>query len=99
MNDNETIKNKIKNNIRGLYLAMHNIAVNLADKENADKTEENNIIKDKNESEPEKEEEYDLERQIKIGNAKTKINEKINNITIDISKLHEEYNLKKYADI
>ena len=78
---------------------MHNIAGNLPDKEDADKSEENNIIKDNKESEPEKEEEYDLEKQIKIGNVKTKINENINNITIDISKLHEEYNLKKYADI
>ena len=101
MNDNDSIKNKVKSNLREIYLSMHNIAVNLSDKEEAKREEEckeDNITKDKKESEPE-EEGYNLEKQIKIGNAKTQINENIKNITIDISELHKEHNLKKYADI
>ena len=100
---NDSIKNKVKTNLRELYLSMHNIAVNLSDKEKTKKDEElkeDNIIKDKEEPEPPEEEEgYDLEKEIKIGNVNTKINKNLNNITIDISELHKEYNLKKYSDI
>ena len=101
MTDNDSIKNKVKTNLREIYLSMHNIAVNLSDKEQTKKAEEDkedNITKDKEEIKPE-EEGYNFEKQIKIGKAKTKINENINKITIDISELHKEYNLKKYADI
>ena len=103
LNDNDTLKNKVKNNIREIYRSMHNIAINLSDKEEKKKEEENedenNTIKEEIAPQPENEEEYNLERQIKIGNTKTEINENINKITIDITKLHKEYNLKKYANI
>lgn len=37
---NDSIKNKVKTNLRELYLSMHNIAVNLSDKEKTKKDEE-----------------------------------------------------------
>ena len=124
-NDNESIKQKVKNNIRGLYRSMHNIYANLSDKEKIDKKKdkenqdnqeykgnqdnnknqekiddkdnEDNIIEENNLLEFE--EGYNLEKQIKLGKNKTLINENINRITVDISKLHKECNLNNYADI
>ena len=98
-NDNDTLKNKLKNNIREIYHSMENIVVNLTDKEEKDKKDKNekNIINDKTSSESD--EGYNLEKQIKIGKKKTEINEKKNDITINIIKLHKENNLNKYVNI
>ena len=95
LNDNDSIKNKVKTNIREIYLSMHNIAVNLS--ENNEENEEDNKIKENISSEPE--DGYDLERQLKVGRTKTLVNENINKITNDIVKMHEEYNLSNYVDI
>ena len=78
---------------------MENIVVNLTDKEEKDKKDENekNIINDKTSSESD--EGYNLEKQIKIGKKKTLINEKKNDIILDIIHLHKENNLKKYVNI
>ena len=99
--DNDSIRNKVKNNIRGIYHSVENIAINLSEKKGEEKNnqQEEEILKEKIIEEPEKEEDYNLEKQIKIGKAKTEINEKINSITIDITKLHKEYNLKNYSNI
>jgi len=98
-NDNDTLKNKLKNNIKEIYHSMENFVVNLTDKEKKDKSDENekNIIDDKTSSESD--EGYNLEKQIKIGKKKTEINEKKNDIIIDIIQLHKENNLNKYVNI
>ena len=79
---------------------MHNIAVNLSDNTEEDKiedkTEDNKIDED---STPEPEDGYNLERQIKIGRTKTLVNENVNKITNNIIEMHREYSLKKYVDI
>ena len=111
-NDNESIKQKIKNNLRGVYRSMHDIAVNLTDKKdekNSDEDEnndfnnesdtngENNNLKTNKLLEPNKIS-YE-EKKKRIERKRTEIIEKKNNITIDITKLHQEYNLKNYVDI
>ena len=98
MYDNDSIKNKVKNNIREIYRSMHNIVVNLSDNENKEENEKNEDNVNK-EISPEKEEDYNIEKQIKLGKTKTLINENMNKITVEITKLHKEYNLKYYADI
>ena len=98
LNDNDSLKNKVKSNIRNIYLSMHNIAINLTDKEQTIQIDDK-IKEDKNQIESEGEEGYNFEKQIKIGKTKTEINEYIKNMIIDIKKLHKEHNLNNYADI
>ena len=76
---------------------MHNIVVNLVEKEEND-INEDYIIND-NISLESNDEENNLEKKKKIERKKTQIKEKKNNITIEITKLHEEYYLKNYVDI
>ena len=101
-NDNESIKKKIKNNLREVYRSMHDIAINLTDKE----TKNNDINYDTNNDtiiENQKLEEDDKltheEKQNRIEKNKTLIIEYKNKIKTDIIELHKEYNLKSYADI
>ena len=96
-NDEDSLSGKVKKNIRGAYHSMHNIVVNLTEKEETDKSEDY-IIND-NISLESNDEENNLEKKKKIERKKTQIKEKKNNITIEITKLHEEYCLKNYVDI
>ena len=100
LKDNDSWKNKIKNKMREISNSAHNIYINLSEQKEKNENEEivdkENIVEKK---EIESEEGYNIEKQIKIGQLKTQINEKLNNITFEIEKLHKENNLKKYADI
>ena len=106
-NDNDSIKKKIKNNLRGMYLSMHDIAENLTEKETQNIEEENfgdiNRINDNNNIrindilDPNNKTYEEKNNEIEI--KKNQINEQKNKITIDIIKLHKEYNLKNYVDI
>ena len=99
-NNKDSLKEKIKDNIKGLYHSIHNIVINLSDKEveMEDKDEnENNIIDNKTSSELDDEE--DFEKEIKIAKKKNKIYEEIKKINVEITKLHKENNFKKYSNI
>ena len=97
-NDEDSIKSKVKKNIRNAFHSMHNIVINLVEKEEENDINEDNIIND-NISLESNDEEDNLEKKKKIERKKTQIKENKNNITIEITKLHEEYNLKNYVDI
>ena len=98
INDNDTIKNKFKNNLRGFYQSMHDFVVDDSEiKGKDDKIKEENLNKD--EITPEIEEGYNLEKQIKIGKTKTQKNEMTSKITTDVIEMHKEYKLSNYVDI
>ena len=97
--DNDTLKSKIKKNIKGIYHSIQNIVANLSDKDENIKENENdnNIINDEVMSDSE--EILDTEKQTKINKKLNEIKELKNNITIEITKMHKEYSLKYYGDI
>ena len=98
INDNDTIKNKLKNNLRGFYQSMHDLVVDDSEiKGKDDKIKEEDLNKD--EMTPENEEGYNLEKQIKIGKTKTQKNEMTSKITTDVIEMHKEYKLSNYVDI
>ena len=75
LNDKDSIKNKVKSNIREIYRSMHNIAVNLSDQEQEEtKIVEDNNSEEKIEETEQQDEGYNLDKQIKIGKIKTEIN-------------------------
>ena len=100
INDNDTIKNKVKNNLRGLYLSMHNIVDNLSaseEKEKKEKKQHDNNLENKK---PEIEEDgYDMGKQVKLGKTKSLRDETMNKIITNIFEMHKEYKLKNYTDI
>ena len=94
-NDNDTIKDKLKNNLRGFYQSMQDIIVN----KDADEKEEIQDDSNKDKISPEFEEGYNMEKQIKLGQTKTLKNEIASKIITDIMELHKEYKLNNYVDI
>jgi hypothetical protein len=103
VNDNDSIKNKIKNNIRKVYLSMHNIVENLSNndekkEENEDNQKSKNNILNK-ESTLQIDKINEREKEKKIEEKRIELNENKEKIINDIILLHKEYNLKNYVDI
>ena len=98
INDNDTRKNKFKNNLRGFYQSIHDFVVDDSEiKEKYSKIKEEDLNKE--ELTPDIEEGYNLEKQIKIGKTKTQKNEMTSKITNDVIEMHKEYKLSNYVDI
>jgi hypothetical protein len=99
LNDNDTIKQKIKNKIKDIFKSVHDIAVNITNNEEKNHKNIIDINSSGSFSNSIEISSYDEGKKNKIGINNSKITEKKSKITIDILKLHKEYNLKNYVDI
>ena len=99
-NDNYSIKQKIKNNMREAYNSVHTLYINLTDKNDDDNNEKSKdnlgllLPLDQDLYEENK-----IKKDKKLKTIKDDLKEIMNNITDEISELHAESKHKKYVDI
>ena len=101
-NDNDTIKNKLKNNVKEISHSIKNVFKNLSSKEikDEDNNNENDPVMSRDSiSLSDLKEKINAEKLKKIEKKITNINEKRNKITFEITELHRESNLNKYSNI
>ena len=99
-NDKDSLKEKLKDNIKEIYHSIHSIVTNLSDKEvelQENEESENNIINENKSSE--QDEGGNFEKEIKIAKKKNQIYEELKKINVEITKLHKENSFKKYSNI
>ena len=100
-NDNDTIKNKLKNNVKEISHSIKNVFKNLSSKEINDEDNENENVPvvSKESTLSDLEEKINEEKLKKIEKKVTIIKEKRSKITFEITELHRESNLNKYSNI
>ena len=101
-NDNDTIKNKLKNNVKEISHSIKNVFKNLSSKEINDEDNENEnvpVMSRDSISLSDLEEKINEEKLKKIEKKVTIIKEKRSKITFEITELHRESNLNKYSNI
>ena len=99
-NDNYSIKQIIKNNMRDAYNSAHTLYIKFTDKNDEDKNEKSkDYLSQLLPLEQDLYEENKVKKDKKLRIIKNDLKEIINNITDEISELHVESKHKKYIDI